>query len=81
MATIGYEETCIAMERVLGIPARASTGAPLRWTRATEMDPGDEALVFRIALGPHERRTATRGNVGVDFLAEHCELGLLRRTR
>ena len=56
MATIGYEETCIAME------------------------PGDEALVFRIPIPPSERRIATRGDVGVDFLAEHCEIGLLRRT-
>ena len=44
------------------------------------MEPGDEALVFRISLPPNERRIATRGNVGVDFLAEHCEIGLLRRT-
>ena len=63
------------MEHVPGIPR------PCVNRKTIEMDPGDEALVFRIALPPHERRIAARGNVGVDFLAEHCEIGLLRRTR
>ena len=74
VATIGYEETCIAMERVLSIPK------PRVNRRTIAMEPGDEALVFRISLPPNERWIATRGDVGVDFLAEHCEIGLLRRT-
>ena len=38
VATIGYEETCIAMERVLGIPR------PRVNRRTIEMDPGDETV-------------------------------------
>ena len=73
-ATIGYEETCIAMARVLGIEQP-------RVNRVTiQMQPGDEALVFRITLPPNERRIATRGKVGVHWLTRHCEIGLLKRT-
>ena len=59
-ATIGYEETCIAMERVLSI------SRPCVNRKTIEMDPGDEALVFRIALPYVERRLATRGDVGIE---------------
>ena len=73
---IGYEETCAALARVLSIEP------PPVDRRTIQMNPGDEALLFRIALPPNRRRVAVtaKGQQGLLYLIRHCEIGLLRRT-
>ena len=73
---IGYRETCIALARVLDVDA------PAMDRRLIRMAPGDEALVFRIALPPSHRRLAVARKdwEGVVQLTRDCEIGLLART-
>ena len=73
---IGYLETCMALARVLDVDASAMD------RRLIRMSPGDEALVFRIALPPSHRRQAVarKGFEGVVRLTRDCEIGLLVRT-
>ena len=75
-ARIGYGETCTALARVLDVPE------PPVDRRIIRMEPGDEALVFQIALPPDARRLAieAKGREGIERLIRDCEIGMLVRT-
>jgi hypothetical protein len=75
-STIGYEETAEALSQVLGRPVQVN--------RVTiKMQPGDEALVFRLVLPPGTQRIAPqdKGAIAQHVQAGHWELGLLRRLK
>ena len=75
-STIGYEETAAALSQLLN--------APVPVNRVTiKMEPGDEALVFRLVLPPGSPRIDPRdkGQILRHLDAGHWELGLLRRLK
>jgi hypothetical protein len=74
LSTIGYPETAAAVGMLLGVTIPVDR-------RTIAMLPGDEALVFRLALPPGSRRIdpADKGRIGQEILAGHYELGLLTR--
>jgi hypothetical protein len=73
-STIGYPETAEALSELTGlrIPVNRSV---------VTMQPGDQALVFRLVLPPGARRVApgAKGGLGVGYILQHCEIGLLER--
>lgn len=73
-STIGYPETCEAMRAILRVDVPVNR-------EVVRMEPGDCALVFRIALPKGERRLSVgrKGAQGQAFLLRHCEIGLLTR--
>ena len=74
LSTIGYEETAFALSVLLG--------APIQVNRITiRMEPGDEALVFRLVLPPGTPRIQPheKGRITEHVKAGHWELGLLKR--
>jgi hypothetical protein len=73
-STIGYEETAIALAELLKMPVAVDR-------KTIQMAPGDEALVFRLALPPGTPRIdpKDKGALGRAILAGHYELGLLVR--
>jgi len=75
ISTIGYEETAIALGVLLGTPIVVNR-------HTIRMEPGDQALVFRLALPPGSPRIAPgdKGALGQAVLAGHFELGVLIRT-
>lgn len=74
ISTIGYPETAEALRRITGVDI------PVNRT-AVKMEPGDEALVFRLAFKPGDPRpdVAFKGQLGVEWILERCEFGLLER--
>ena len=74
ISTIGYEQTSAALERLTGhrVPVNRVT---------IEMQPGDEALVFRLKFPPGTPRIdpQDKGKLEEHLLAGHYELGLLRK--
>ena len=76
ISTVGYEETAEALSQLLGvrIPVNRIT---------IVMQPGDEALVFRLVLPPGTPRLLPheKGRIAEHVRAGHWELGLLRRER
>jgi hypothetical protein len=75
-STIKYPETAKAILKVLGV-------MPERRDETVLMEPGDEALVFRLHLPPRWQRPPEdrKGSLGVHFLAQHSEIGILNRTK
>ena len=74
-SAIGYEETAEIASEVLEV--RVSMN------RTTiRMEAGDEALVFRLALPPGERRIdpALKGKARRQYIVQHLEIGILERT-
>lgn len=74
VSTIGYQETAEALSQLLGSSVDVN--------RVTiQMQPGDSALVFRLALPPGSPRIdpKDKGRLGQEILAGHFELGLLER--
>lgn len=74
VSTIGYAETAEALSELLGCPVEVN--------RVTiQMERGDAALVFRLALPPGSPRIdpKDKGPLGQEILAGHFELGLLER--
>jgi hypothetical protein len=73
-STIGYQETADALAELLGEPVAVN-----RLT--VKMQPGDEALVFRIVLPLGYPRTDLRdkGQIRNVIQAGFWELGLLKR--
>jgi hypothetical protein len=69
ISAIGYEETAQALSSILGVKVPAQR-------IEVRMEPGDEALVFRLRVRPEP---GTKGNLGQDFLAQNAEIGLLVR--
>ncbi len=77
VSTIGYRETAIALANVLNCETPAVNRVIVK------MQPGDEALVFRLTLPPGERRLAVtkKGRQSVRKLMDNCEIGILARVR
>jgi hypothetical protein len=75
-STIGYSETAAALEELTGVHVQADR-------RVIVMQPGHEALVFRLVLPPGAPRVppGAKGSLGAAYIREHCELGILRRHR
>lgn len=71
-STVGYEETAVALSELLGQPVKVDR-------RTIQMQPGDEALVFRLAFpaGTPRIDPKDKGALGRAVLAGHYELGLL----
>lgn len=71
-STIRYVETARALSALVGrkIGTRNET---------VKMKPGDEALVFRLVFPPGTRGLPTdkKGKVSVEYILDHCELGIL----
>jgi hypothetical protein len=74
VSTIGYEQTADALAELLGRPVPVDR-------RTITMSPGDEALVFRLALPPGSPRIdpGDKGRLSAALIAGHFELGLLTR--
>lgn len=76
VSTIGYAETAQALEEVCGL---APGSVPVQRTTIT-MQPGDEALVFRLVFPSGYRPDPTaKGKLGREYILKHSECGLLRR--
>ena len=75
-STIGYPEDARALEVLCGLP-----DGTIPVTRQTiTMEPGDEALVFRLVFpGGTRPDAASKGTLGLDFIRTHSECGRLRR--
>ncbi len=69
-STLGYIETAEALSQLLGHPVGVNR-------RMVKMDQGDEALVFRLTCRLDDPRL--KGKVGVEFISQNCEIGLLTR--
>lgn len=75
-STIGYPETARGMETLCGLEAGT---IPVNRQTIT-MQPGDEALVFRLVFPSGFRPDpAAKGALGLEFVQQHSECGLLRR--
>ncbi|MDE2102668.1 MAG: DUF1874 domain-containing protein [Patescibacteria group bacterium] len=74
VSTIGYPETAAALGELLGVSVSVDR-------RIINMQPSDEALVFRLTLPPGSQRIDPRdkGRLGREILAGNFELGLLTR--
>jgi hypothetical protein len=73
-STIGYAETAAALSELTGI------AIPVNRTMV-RLEPGDEALVFRLNFPPGARRIdpSTKGELGRRFILQHAEIGMLTR--
>ena len=73
-STIRYPDTAFALASLLGrdVEARNET---------ITMQPGDEALVFRLVFPPGAGRVepGSKGRLIRAYILENCEIGLLRR--
>lgn len=73
-STIRYQETARALSALTGrkVEARDET---------VKMEPGDEALVFRLVFPPGTKGLPTnkKGKVDVEFILDHCEIGIMER--
>jgi hypothetical protein len=74
ISTIGYAETAAALAELLGRPIIVDR-------RTISMEPGDEALVFRIVLPPGSPRIdpTDKGRLREIITRGQWELGLLER--
>lgn len=76
LSTIRYPQTAEALALLTGahIPVSNITVA---------MQPGDEALVFRLVFPPGTPRLPDKlkGKVDIDFLLKNCEIGLMKRLK
>jgi hypothetical protein len=70
-STIGYQETAEALSVLLGQPVEINR-------RMVRMEPGDEALVFRLTVRLADPSVKGRIN-DPDWIAEHSEIGILSR--
>lgn len=75
-SAIGYKETATVLSRLLN--------KKIRKNRITiKMEPGDEALVFRIILPPGSKRLdpTDKKTISETIEKQHFELGLLKRIK
>ena len=74
ISCIGYAETAQALSQIVGIEI------PMNRVTAI-LEPSDMALIFRLVLPPGSPRLdpAKKGSYTVDYVIEHCEIGLLQR--
>jgi hypothetical protein len=70
-STIGYQETAEALSVILGLPVEINR-------RMVRMEPGDEALVFRLTVRLADPSVKGRIN-DPKWLLQHSEIGLLVR--
>lgn len=72
-STIRYPETAAALAALVGIDVAVRN-------EAVTMQPGDEALVFRLAFPPGAGRIEVekKGTLNTQFVLENCEIGLLK---
>lgn len=77
VSTVGYPETARTLEQLLQL----AEGAIAVARQTITMQPGDQALVFRLAIPPGAPRIdpADKGQIGAHLGAGHWELGLLTR--
>jgi len=73
-STIGYEQTATALEELTGIHIPVNR-------EIITMQPGDEALVFRLSFPKGTKRIdpKQKGQLPRDFILSNCEIGLLRK--
>lgn len=73
---IRYPDTAQALREITGVSVRV---AELTFA----MQPGDEALVFRLHFPPGTPRVPDKqkGKFSVAFLLQHCEFGILKRVK
>jgi len=73
-STVGYAETAEALSTLTGEAVPVDR-------KIIRMAPGDEALVFRLVQPEGQRRLApgAKGQVGQDYIRQHCEAGILVR--
>jgi len=73
-STIRYAETAAALTLLSGVDIPTSE-------EVTEMEPGDEALVFRLKFpkGCNRIPKDSKGRLDIDFVIDHHEVGLLTR--
>lgn len=71
-STIRYRETAHALGALLGRKIETRD-------EQVKMQPGDEALVFRLVFPPGTRGLPTdqKGKVSVQFILDNCEIGVL----
>jgi hypothetical protein len=69
VSAVGYPETAEVLSALLGMEV------PVQRVEV-QMQPGDEALVFRLRVRPEPGK---KGNLGQDFLLENTEFGILVR--
>jgi hypothetical protein len=70
-STIGYQETADALTALTGVVVGVDR-------RQISMAVGDEALVFRLTVRMAD--PAVKGLIGdPGWIADHCEIGLLRK--
>lgn len=72
VSTIGYPETAKALSNLTGVDVPVNR-------KQIVMEKGDEALVFRLALPQGRIDPMKKGEVGIDEIEKHCEVGLLTR--
>lgn len=74
ISAIVYPEMAEALKRLTGIRV------PVKLT-TIRMEVGDEALIFRLAFKPGDPRpdVALKGLLGMDWLLERCEFGILKK--
>lgn len=75
-STIRYRETALALAALVGHDV-AIRDEQIR------MQPGDEALVFRLVFPPGSPRLPVdmKGEIDIKFILDNCELGILVRTK
>jgi hypothetical protein len=72
---IGYPETAEALSKISKIQIPVNR-------KVITMQPGDEALVFRLVFPQGYRPDPVqKGSMGLEFILTNCELGLLRRIK
>ncbi len=68
---MGYADGALALSTLVGM------GIPLKpRERVITMDPGDEALIFRIISGLDLQR---RGSLSADYILSRVVIGLMKR--
>ena len=68
LSTIGYQETCDALETITGVKV------PLN-RALTKMQKGDEALIFRLKNRLNDPNL--KGKLTKEFVLKNCEIGIL----
>lgn len=70
-STIGYQETCDALEKLSGVKVPCNR-------KQIRMQAGDEALVFRLIMRMSD--PTLKGKIDdLDFILKNCEIGLLKK--
>lgn len=69
-STLGYRETAEALSLLTGIEIPVNR-------KMVQFQSGDEALVFRLTCRLDSPEL--KGKVGVDFILNNCEIGILKK--